>query len=286
MPRPLRPDVRDSWHHVMNRGVDRADVFFDDNDRVQFGRRLAEIHDRFGVETHAYCLMDNHYHLLQHCPDGGLSDAMQHLGSIYTRHVNDRLGRDGPLFRGRFHSRLVSTDAHLLATVRYIHRNVLDLPGVRSVDGYRWSSHRTYLGHRACPPWMRLDTVMSMFGGDRAAFDRFVRDETSTPARPEVTVADVRRLVDAVSLVLAQHGVGEQARLGVRARSAALAWSVAHSGLDTVTLMTVFGIETAGAWRSAVSRARRLAVADEQLRTATERSVALVFARPYVSTGV
>ncbi len=68
-------------------------MFFDDSDRIEFGARLADIHERFGVETHAYCLMDNHYHTLFHCPDGGLSPAMQRLGSLYTRHVNDRLGQ-------------------------------------------------------------------------------------------------------------------------------------------------------------------------------------------------
>jgi REP element-mobilizing transposase RayT len=83
----------------MNRGVNREPTFFADVDRRQFGHRLADIHERFGVETLAYCLMDNHYHLLLRARDGGLSRAMHHLGLVYTRRTNDRLGRDGPLFR-------------------------------------------------------------------------------------------------------------------------------------------------------------------------------------------
>ena len=79
-------------------------MFFADEDRIEFGRVLGEIHERFGVETLAYCLVPNHYHLLLRCPDGGLSAAMQHLGSTFTRRMNDRAGRDGPLFRGRFHA--------------------------------------------------------------------------------------------------------------------------------------------------------------------------------------
>ncbi|WP_395159643.1 transposase [Ilumatobacter sp.] len=81
-------------------------------------------------EVLAYCLMDNHFHLLLHCQSGGLSDAMQRLGSAYTRHVNDRVGRDGPLFRGRFHSRLIGDVRYLANVVRYIHRNAL----VNAVD--------------------------------------------------------------------------------------------------------------------------------------------------------
>ncbi len=277
MPRPQRPDVEDGWHHVMNRGVDRAEVFFADNDRVQFGHRLAEIHQLFGVETHAYCLMDNHYHLLLHCPCGDLSPAMQRLGSIYTRHVNDRLGRDGPLFRGRFHSRLITTDEHLLAATRYIHRNALDLPGVNRVDAYRWSSHRTYLGHRTSLPWMRTEKVLSQFGGDRQAFDEFVRAEPAAGSVADVTVEDLESLVEALTLVLAQQGVDDRARLGARARAAALAWSDAAADLADGILMEAFGIESGGALRSARSRARRRLAADPGLQAVVERAVALVF---------
>ena len=66
----------------MNRGVNHAAVFLADPDRVEFGQRLADIHDRFAVETLAYCLMDNHYHLLVRTPEGRISEAMQRLGSL------------------------------------------------------------------------------------------------------------------------------------------------------------------------------------------------------------
>jgi alkylation response protein AidB-like acyl-CoA dehydrogenase len=49
MPRPLRIDVEDGWHHVMNRGIDHGDVFFDDTDRIEFGQRLADVHERLGA---------------------------------------------------------------------------------------------------------------------------------------------------------------------------------------------------------------------------------------------
>ena len=157
----------------MNRGVDRGAVFFADADRVEFGRRLADLHDRFGIETLAYCLMDNHYHLLLRLPEGGLSAAMQHLSSVYTRHTNDRVGRDGPLFRGRFRSIHVPNDEYLLWVTRYIHRNALDLPGVSRVEQYRWSSFRTYVGLRRRPAFMNLSPVLGCFDGDINRFASF-----------------------------------------------------------------------------------------------------------------
>jgi REP element-mobilizing transposase RayT len=277
MPRPQRTDVDDGWHHVMNRGVDRADVFLDDNDRVQFGHRLAEIHERFGVETHAYCLMDNHYHLLLHCPFGGLSRAMQLVGSVYTRHVNDRVGRDGPLFRGRFHSRLITTDAHLVTAVRYIHRNALDLSGVDRVDAYRWSSHRTYLGHRTPPPWMFTSTVLAHFAGDAHAFHAFVSDEPVVRPVADLSAEQLEMLIDAISLALAQQGVDDGGRLGARSRAAALAWADQSAGVEHARLMELFGVDSSGALRSARSRARRQLATDDGLRVALDRATALVF---------
>ena len=132
---------------------------------------------------------------------------MQRLGSICTRHVNDRLGRDGPLFRGRFHSRLITTDEHLLATAG--------------------RATGAYLGLRTPPPWMRMDKVLSQFGGDRRAFDEFVREERVAGSVSDVTVDDLRSLVEAITLVLAQQGVDD------RARAAALAWSDAVASRQT-----------------------------------------------------
>ena len=173
----MRPNLPGTFHHVMNRAIDRGAAFRNDSDRVEFGQRLGDIFERFGVVTHAYCLMTTHFHLLLECPNGALSEAMQRLGSMYTRHVNDRLGRDGAIFRGRFASRLIDNDEYLLMACRYIHRNVLDLPGVSDVTEYRWSSHRTYLGLRTTPVWMRTDEVLGHWNGDRAGFDEFVRHD-------------------------------------------------------------------------------------------------------------
>jgi REP element-mobilizing transposase RayT len=274
MARPLRIDTEDGWHHVMNRGADRARVFLDDTDRVEFGIRLADIHDRFGVETHGYCLLDTHFHLLLHCPQGGLSDAMQRLGSLYTRHVNDRLGRDGALFRGRFHSKPIQDDRYLLAAVRYVHRNALDVSGVHDVEQYRWSSHRAYLGRRRLVPWLRTDVVLSHFGGDRQAFHDFVRLD-DVPSQSSPSRADLVAMLDAASLVVLELGLSDHGRGMSVARSVALCWADEWALYDAGTLMEMLEVPSIGALRTARSRARRRQRDDVDFARAVARSAQL-----------
>ena len=181
----------------MNRGVNRGEVFFGEEGRLEFEAQLKAVNEKFEMSLLAYCLMGNHFHLLLKVPDGVLSEAMHRLLSVFARHTNDRIGRDGPLFRGRFHSIPVETDRYLLCASRYIHRNPLDLPGSIALADFRWSSYGIYLGRRVRPSFVDTETVRAMFGGDSADLARFTEDTPSLLAEMAVTAADVRMLVKA-----------------------------------------------------------------------------------------
>ena len=85
MARPLRIEFDGAWYHVINRGSGRKDLFTSDEERERFLELLGDLADSFWVETHAYCLMRNHYHLLLHTPLGNLGHGMQHLNGVYTQ---------------------------------------------------------------------------------------------------------------------------------------------------------------------------------------------------------
>ncbi|NNE11774.1 MAG: transposase [Ilumatobacter sp.] len=256
MARAPRSNEQHGWHHVMNRGVARGDTFFADCDRVEFGRCLGDAAARFGVEIHAYCLMPNHFHLVVNCPDGNLSAFMQLLVSVYTRHVNDRVGRDGPIFRGRFRSRMIANESYLRAAVRYVHRNALALPHVASVEQYRWSSHRAYLGLRRSPGWLEVDTLLSMFGDDLERFHGFVAGDDA----PITRAPDPDRLRDAAWLVT-EEIMGDVGRA-----PQGLAKTVLHLALDQ---------REPGLTSPALRRARRQARLDPRLIEAARRALAL-----------
>jgi REP element-mobilizing transposase RayT len=170
----FRVDYDGAWHHVMNRGARREPIFTCASDGRAFLDIIGEQADRTGIEVHAYCLMGNHYHLLVRTPAARLSDFMQHVGSTYTRRFNHRRGYDGPLFRGRFLSKVVDSDAYLSVVSRYIHRNPLDVRPAVSLDTYRWSSYGAYVGMAVRPVWLTTDVLWQVHGSSVAAFREHV----------------------------------------------------------------------------------------------------------------
>ncbi len=177
MPRPLRIQFDNAYYHVINRGLDKRDIFLNDKGHQIFLEILAESCETFGVMVHAYCLMSNHYHLLLQTPKGNLSKFMQRINGLYTRRFNKFVGGDGPIFRGRFKSKLVEEERYLLTLSRYIHRNPIDF--VKSLADYRWSSYPAYLGLNECPVWLNTNFTMELFNMDKKSYQGFVEVEIS-----------------------------------------------------------------------------------------------------------
>jgi putative transposase len=162
MPRPLRVQYVNAWYHVMNRGAGRKKIFHNKIHRLIFLDVLAECHKMFNINIHAYCLMDNHYHLLISTPDANLSRAMRHLNGVYTQRYNRLLKTDGPLFRGRYKAQLIAEDCYLLIVSRYIHLNPIKAKLVDKPADYKWSSYPAYLGIINPPSWLCIDKILPL----------------------------------------------------------------------------------------------------------------------------
>jgi REP-associated tyrosine transposase len=167
----------------MNRGIDRAQIFRGDADRRIFLECLEAAAGRYALQVHAYCLMGNHFHLLVLSETGRLSDGMRFLAARFTQRINYRDGRDGPLFRGRFASAIVKSDAHLVRVSRYIHRNPVEAGLVSVPEDWPWSSAGAYLGTTKGPIWLCTDVITEMFGASarpeyRAFLNAGVDEET------------------------------------------------------------------------------------------------------------
>jgi putative transposase len=169
----------------MNRGSARRTVFPTDRERRIFLELAGDLDRRFGTEIHAYCLMNNHDHLLVRSAGGRLSESMQRLGAQFTRTVNHVAATDGPIFRGRFTSVRVEQHPHLLELVRYIHRNPLAAGWDGRLAEYEWSSHGAYLQTGPAPHWLHQRVVWEWFAGDAASYRDIVEHDQrcQTPRR-------------------------------------------------------------------------------------------------------
>lgn len=166
MPRPIRIQYEHAFYHVMNRGQDRKPIFHNDEYRHAFLKTLDEAYQRFDARIHAYCLMDNHYHLLIETPRANLDRIMRHINGIYTQRYNRLKQTDGPLFRGRYKAILVDRDAYLLQLSRYIHRNPAEVRGAPPdmLSTYRWSSYLAYVNKVKPPHWLSREPTYRMLG--------------------------------------------------------------------------------------------------------------------------
>ena len=168
MTRPLRLEYPGAIHHITSRGNAQAAIFLDDEDRNAFLAVLAECIARFAWICHAYCLMDNHYHLLIETPDANLSAGMRQLNGIYTQRFNRRHSRSGHVFQGRFKAILVERESYLLALCRYIVLNPVRAKRVKNVSQYAWSSYPATTGEVSAPQWLQTGWILSQFGNRRS----------------------------------------------------------------------------------------------------------------------
>jgi putative transposase len=140
MGRPQRDYHPDGIYHLTTHGIDDRAIFCDDDDRQDFCIRFCRVVTSEGLDVHAGCLMDTHYHFLI-CPRlGSISDAMKLLNGGYSRAFNKRHGRRGALFERRYESWTIRDEPHYQATVRYIEENPIAAGMVESVEEWTWTT--------------------------------------------------------------------------------------------------------------------------------------------------
>lgn len=176
MTRPLRIEYEGAVYHVTSRGNAKNAIFQDESDRGCLLSTLTMVIRRFHWICHAYCLMDNHYHLLIETPKGNLSQGMRQLNGIFTQHFNRRHGRVGHLLQGRFKAILVERESHLLELCRYVVLNPVRAQLVSSPEGWRWSSYSATAGLHKAPDFLTVSWILSQFSSRRKEAQEIYRE--------------------------------------------------------------------------------------------------------------
>ena len=175
MAKSLTIEYAQAVYHVTSRGNARKKIFADNQDREIFIATLSAVVKRYNWFCHAYCLMDNHYHLMIETPDANLSIGMRQLNGIYTQKYNARHKRPGHVFSGRFKAILVDKENYLLELCRYVVLNPVRARRVETPEQWTWSSYRATAGLVTKADFLATDWVLGMFSDKRKTAQRRYR---------------------------------------------------------------------------------------------------------------
>ena len=163
-----QPLIENEYYHIYNRGVDKRDIFLDENDYKRFLKCIREFNckDPIGslyekylrekkdkmeiespsiVEIIAYCLNPNHFHfLLKQIGEKGVEKFMQRVGIGYTMYFNKKYDRSGSLFQGKFKSSHIGSTSQLLRLSIYVNCNS-EIHNIHSAGNYRWCGFPEYI---------------------------------------------------------------------------------------------------------------------------------------------
>lgn len=144
MARQARKRSNTGIYHVMLRGIDKRDIFLDDEDREKFIENIIKAKEVGNFEIYGYCLMDNHVHLLIK-EDEEIGTSIKRITVGYVGWHNNKYERTGHLFQNRYKSEPVETESYLIIVLRYIHQNPVKAGIVKKLESYQWSSYKQYL---------------------------------------------------------------------------------------------------------------------------------------------
>lgn len=208
----IKTYVKDGIYHIYNRGVEKRNIFLDEQDYKIFLyylksyllpleqqdksklpsslKRINSFNLFEEIKLIAYCLMPNHFHLLvKQLSERAIVEFMKRMSNAYVEYFNKKYDRQGSLFQGRYKASLVVEDVYFMYLSSYIHRNTLELfaklsprEKIKKMEEYSYSSYPDYLGKRNTP-WVCRDEILSLFehGSDRiiskfSSYKQFVEE--------------------------------------------------------------------------------------------------------------
>lgn len=178
MPRKPRIYSSTGIYHIVLRSVNQHIIFEEDADFQKFLYLLSDCKMKYDLTIYAYCLMNNHIHLLLKSAPENLSSAFQSLGTKFVRWYNTKYVRTGHLFQERFYSTPIENDRSFLAVLIYIHNNPVSAEMCRYPSEYRWSSYNSYYGQTN--PLINTTLAFEIAGSKEQLYSFFMREYNAT----------------------------------------------------------------------------------------------------------
>lgn len=169
LPRPPRLYGYSKVYHIILKGIDDQDIFYDYQDRKFFLKQISITKKEFNYSVYSYCLMGNHVHMVIKVQDVFLSKCIQSLLIRYVYYFNKKYKRKGPLVQNRFKSKNVENLQYFIDVCRYVHRNP-ENAGIELTQNYEWSSYQEYVGRKRI---VDKNVLLHYFDND---VNRFIED--------------------------------------------------------------------------------------------------------------
>lgn len=163
MPRRARQLSTTGMYHAILKGINGQRIFEDDEDFQTMLDILAYLKRHKSFKLYAYCLMNNHIHLLIQEKEETLGKIFQRLGAAFVYWYNEKYQRTGHLFQNRYKSEPVESRRYFITVIRYIHQNPFKAGLIRNIDGYPWSSYHEYMDK---PTLCHTSDVLRIFSAD------------------------------------------------------------------------------------------------------------------------
>ncbi len=165
--RKPRKYAKSGLYHIVIRGVNKQNIFYDDEDKKKFLSLLKKYSIKYNIKIHAYCLMENHVHLLLEDCQKNLSLFMQTLSSVYAKLFNKKYDRIGHLFQERFASEVIENTQYYKTVFRYIIQNP-EKAGIANKKEFLWSSYNFYKKESII---ICRERVIDFFGSIKEIYD-------------------------------------------------------------------------------------------------------------------
>lgn len=180
MARGSRKESKTGYYHVMARGNNREMIFKKSSEKQYYLEQLQHKVDEGGISLVAYCLMDNHVHVLIYSDLESMTQALKSINIKFASRYNSEYERVGHVFQDRYKSEVINTDGNLINVMRYIHNNPVKAKMVLRAADYKWSSYRAYIGEKdKLIDLKKKKMIVDMFSGSIEEYEQFhLKEET------------------------------------------------------------------------------------------------------------
>lgn len=214
MPRHARELNDTNVYHVIIRGNERKNIFEYDDDKQKFIETIFDKQKQDNYILYAYCIMDNHAHLVIENKKEELDRIMKSINTTYACYYNRINKRVGHVFQDRFRSEGIKDEIHLLSVIRYIHYNPVKANMVEVPSQYKWSSYKSFINGKQ--KYINTEYILNLFSKDkRVAVQQFADFSKDNETLKFIDIEEVKvtKMSDKeadkyISDYLRQFGVG------------------------------------------------------------------------------